>query len=1661
MSIHPIHTTVRIRQAYIRYLKTIKPFQDATLRAEFARALEEENLLLKGPYIEFTPPFKPGKTPDALINEGVLSSNFRALGHSDGIPLERPLYLHQEEAIRKVRGGRNIVITTGTGSGKTEAFLIPILDALLREEAAGTLAEPGVRALLLYPMNALANDQMERLRAYLQHYPSITFGRYVGETKYKRREAEELYARIHEDGKFPQPLPNELICRTKMQAHPPHILLTNYAMLEYLLLRPDDSPLFDGETGEHWRFIVVDEAHSYDGAQATEIAMLLRRLQDRVTQGGRKTLQAIATSATLGEGEKSRPEIAAFARDLFNLPFEPQDVILGQKVPESGLSTPWGRGTPALYTALDDLAETWRAHKSANLSTSLPDVPESALENARRIAATHPEQQMPRFLYEILKGDERLHLLRRALQDRPLTLEQVAAQVFVEVDPETGQRALARLVSAALLARQGKHQAALLPARYHVFVRALEGAFVCLNTSHPAHREEGKSHLFLTRQKYCPHCGSRVFELANCTRCGASYLVGEERSGSSEVASSEKTAPEFEIVPQRQYLAQSSVVYESDMIARRVEYFVLNLRASETPDEDALIENDAEADEKADEHVNEMELCPRCGAVYAVHQTHGRCTCGVPFISTGKVAMGKKRTLRRCVSCSTYNRGGVIYRFLTGQDAPVSVLTGTFYREVAPAASSEEHQRPGGGRKMLVFTDSRQRAAFFAPYIQRSQERQLRRRLMMASLEHRPDTTPLRFSDWVDLLYHEAERYGVFDCNETSWSKRLKVSTWLMQEFSGLDKRLSLEGVGLLYFRPYRPTGWKLPDVLLSPPWSLSPEEAFGVFAVLLNTLRQQGAVSYTVDIFGTKINLLTSEQRQAFAPRIKEFYVRLNTSTNRKFGIYSWIPAERYSNRRLDFLSRLLARKKGEERPSKETRQQSTALLQALWPALRPWLEEESKPRVGTVYRLRRDWWEVVPTLRDYAPWYVCDTCQNLSAFNANGICPTYGCGGALHPLEQRKYVVEDNLYRHQYIEEEPLPLTAKEHTAQWISEKAAEIQNQFIRGEVNVLSCSTTFEMGVDVGDLNAVVLRNVPPSTANYVQRAGRAGRRTESVPLVLTFAQRRPHDLTFYAEPERMIAGKMRPPVVVLRNDKIIRRHLHSVVFAAFFRWAKAQSQGDKRCEYSKCGEFFAPGEDDAFCDGPALLRQYLDTYPADLVQALERIIPEDVDLRRRLGLDNWGWRPYLVDSEEAVLDKAATAILGELEEFRKIQQQAAEKEDYDTAKNAKRVRNTIRKRSLLGYLGSTNVLPKYGFPTDVVALQTDHLHLPEAENIQLERDLKMAISEFAPGGQVVAAGRIWYSRGLKRLPEHTWEPHGYAVCPECQRMNIQVGLQEPTTCICGASLRGERTHGIYITPVYGFLADSRTDTPGERPPNRLYASRVYLAHYQVASEDVFSSTQATPDPDFNAGVVVSKAYSRHASLAVVNNGYGQGFHVCEVCGYANVIPPRGAKSHKRNRKHANPLTHQPCTGTLKPYHLGHRFMTDVLHIHFSKLLHTNEETFSLLYAMLAGASEALGIPRNDVGGLIFYANGQPSFLLFDTTPGGSGHVKIIHDNLRLALEAAYRRVASCDGCAPETSCYACLRNYRNQFVHDSLQRGLAAQILGDVLGKGAFLLEGGK
>ncbi|MDY0152196.1 MAG: DEAD/DEAH box helicase, partial [Candidatus Cloacimonas sp.] len=576
MAIHPLETTEKIRATYINYLKTIKPFQDEKLREEFAQAIEAQDMLVKGPLLQIALPYLKDKSIHDLVDEGILSPRFEKLC-SDALQYERPLYAHQVNAIRKALKGRNLVVSTGTGSGKTEAFLIPILDYLLREQDAGTLSQPGVRALLLYPMNALANDQMKRLRRILKKYPAITFGRYINvqETPETKSQAEASFKSMYGDS---EPyIDNELKSREEMHASPPHLLATNYAMLEYLLLRPKATNLFDGETGKHWHFIVLDEAHVYDGANATEIAMLLRRLQDRVAGDKHGEIKGIATSATLGAGVKDYDEVAKFASNLFNKSFvwdstnpEEQDIVGAEFLPINALGETWGQLSTKTYQLINQKVS--ENNYSFDLLIELKNiltnagVPEKVANDAFVASQQKKEFALQIFLYQVLKGDNNIRRLINSLSGQPALLHTTAEQLFPgDLQAEQG---LIDLVALAVMAKTGEEEMPLLPARYHTFARALEGAFVCLNeTDHP----KDKPRLFLQRKKFCEYCGSRVFELANCTRCGTAYIVGTATPGSKL----DEEPKDFEIKVNNNYLIQDSQIYISET-ARDTNYYIFS-----------------------------------------------------------------------------------------------------------------------------------------------------------------------------------------------------------------------------------------------------------------------------------------------------------------------------------------------------------------------------------------------------------------------------------------------------------------------------------------------------------------------------------------------------------------------------------------------------------------------------------------------------------------------------------------------------------------------------------------------------------------------------------------------------------------------------------------------------------------------------------------------------------------------------------------------------------------------------------------------------------------------------------------------------------------------------------------------------------------------------
>jgi ATP-dependent helicase YprA (DUF1998 family) len=1645
MAIHPLETTEKIRSTYINYLKTIKPFQDEELRKEFAQAIEAQDMLVKGPLLQIALPYKKDLSIHKLVDEGVLFPRFEQLC-SAALQYDRPLYAHQVKAIRKAVSGRNLVVSTGTGSGKTETFLIPILDYLLREQDAGTLSQPGVRALLLYPMNALANDQMKRLRRILEKYQAITFGRYINvqETPETKAQAEASFKSMYGDS---EPyIDNELKSREEMHAAPPHLLATNYAMLEYLLLRPNATNLFDGETGKHWHFIVLDEAHVYDGANATEIAMLLRRLQDRVAGDKHGKIKGIATSATLGAGVKDYGEVATFATNLFNKSFvwndanqEEQDIVGAEFLPIDALGETWGQLNPETYQLLNDRvgsnSESASILKELEKILSDAGVPTEVVADAMLASQRQREFGVPIFLYHVLRGDNNIRKLTSSLREQPSLLHVAAEQVF-SGNPQAEQ-GLIDLVALAVMAKTGEEEMPLLPARYHTFARALEGAFVCLNEKdHP----KDKPRMFLQRKKFCEYCGSRVFELANCTRCGTAYIVGTATPGSKL----DEQPEGFEIKLNNQYLLQDSQIYISEN-ARDTNYFIFSNELSSANEDENVTTEDVTEDE-AYENSTEVRLCTKCGQVQNPLQAP-QCNCGSEYMQKmHKIDLKGKKTLKRCVSCSTRNSSGAVYRFLTGQDAPVSVIAGSLYDELPPSKNQNERDYPGEGRKMLNFTDSRQNAAFFAPYMERAHMRNLRRGLILQTVKEQLQgpIKDLRLQDLLAPLERKGNQIGLFRSKDSPTEKQKRMAIWLMQDFTPLDRRISLEGLGLLSFEPAIPdTGLEfLKDSVLS----LDRKQTYNLLRLLLNSLRYQGAVTYLMPD-------QSIYKENEFLPRNRLLYFRFQEA-DPKAGVFSWMPSENHENTRSEYLKRLLISKGISEFEAKKV---SRDLLKDIWDFIRTseWNQvlsstNHNNNRIGVVYSLSHEMWRVKLPTENFDEWMICSHCENIYPAGVGETCLTYFCPGPLEPLAKHKDELESNLFRINYSKKQLIPLEAEEHTAQWTAKKAAEVQSRFIKGEINLLSCSTTFELGVDVGDLQAVMMRNMPPTTANYIQRAGRAGRRTDSAAYIMTYAQRRSHDLTNYTDPVGMVSGKLKPPHTPLTNEKILRRHLHSVVFARFLKWIKSEFQ----IEFKNVGDFFCP---DKGPNGRDYLRQYLGTKPDALKNEMVNVIPEG--MRDILGLEDWSWVQQLTNEQnDGVLDLAHDDINDDVaylkEEISNLWNEANTTHNprlIHVAEGKDRIINQITSAELLGFLGSRNVLPKYGFPVDVVEMQTNHLDPKSGSNdVDLSRDLRMAIAEFAPGSQVVAGKKIWTGGGLKTHRTKSWEQVDYVICRNCQRMYQGFENEIPAICSCGEPLTQPRK---FIIPVTGFIAATEVSSPGEEPPQHTYASSVYFGDYeQKKSEKYDASTEFVLDNSLGLPALVR--YSRFGYMILVNKGYNNGFDICKDCGYGRVVNFLvGGNQHS----HKNPITGRDCRGEmLRRVDLGHRYLTDVLEIKLSlpPALKAPNPMRSLMYALLEGASESQGIRRSDIDGTLYYRSGgeAPSIILFDSVPGGAGHVENIKDHLRDAVFAGYKKVKECQ-CGEDTSCYNCLRNYSNQRFHDDLQRGYAIQAMKLLLNDG--------
>jgi ATP-dependent helicase YprA (DUF1998 family)/very-short-patch-repair endonuclease len=1571
-----IENVEHVIREYRRFLRSTYRLADPHLRSQFEGHIEQVGVLAKGPFVTLGRDFAQGKPLSSLVNEGT--------GHKELLRLKWPfgkfpLYRHQENALRRVHvTGRSVIIKTGTNSGKTEAFLLPVISGVADARGKGVT---GTKAILLYPMNALANDQLVRLRELIRSSGSgITFAMYTGES-------EAVVPALGE------PLEgNELYKRADIRANPPDIVLTNYKELEFMLVRKDDRALFVPSL----RFLVLDEIHSYRGALATEIACLIRRLKARCSLAA-GTLRCIGTSATVSQDVGGDEALAEFAADLFGEKFAVADVIGEELAPRKEASRSY---TPPFvkleremlegFAVEDDkrvieLAERITGQKSSHAATLAAEVAKM-FEGNQLVALLEDECTQPRSLEELGVA------IRKRIPAESAVLDDEELRCYVQAYLLTGSIG-------------GEDDPPILRPKLHTFFHGVYDVGLCMNP--------GCRKLVRNGSDVCSECCSAVRPAALCRTCGQDFVKVHFLSDRSQPTLS-----------------------NDSFLSDEATGFITPKLHFEAEDED-----DGQPKRKtgARKRLVEKFVCHRCARVH--DERPEVCGCGsAEHLSVQHVLEGHGST---CPACgSTYPKGDILALLRSGAASNTSVL-----------ATHHLDHLPKNERKLLVFADNRQEAAHQAGYMG-DKHRQFAVRHALESIVRDAGEEGVSLVAIKDKLLERFQNAGLAPRRlgpdeRADWRKALEFDA--AGEFCrATHQRISLENLALVEvrydfldeligssrfaeicehagiavaeggilvraildrMRRGRAVNFDFFQRYIDPtrdPWPRLQEDCF-----ITIPERDRGPVFYLLDrseatrqsVSGFTFNALTKDTKgpPSAVGRLM-----------RKAGI-----ADQHAN---DWIRKVVGLLASEEYELLET----PAFLP---PRVRSALDG-GKPVQLAARRIR-----LMPAREGYR----CEKCQMWRPYSSSKCC-TPKCSGERSNLKKTE-TNEGGYYERLYMTDEPRRLLAEEHTAQIDQNERAKRESAFKEGKLDVLVCSPTLELGVNIGDLFTVLLRNGPPTPANYIQRAGRAGRRLR-IGFVSTFCGVGAHDRHCFENPEWLVRGEYRPPTVRLDNSHVLQRHVRSFVleeleneFPLYMKSfvddldhptaLKLESAAALLTEIKTKSDALLDRAAAAFAKGGTGDREFLRQVIAGMSTEIERL------------LNRWFARIHRI-FEEFVYYRRITAD-------RQAKQKAAARE------RAYRELTTDRQRAYgLNFLAEEGFLPSYQFPTDTFVLDPGINDTPS-----LRRPSWIALFEFAPGSLVYANGhklrsiRAFFegrSRGASEGGEHSLEASGrvrsFCFCDACGFATEETLNNCPE---CGTEI----THRTQVAFIESFEAEQNMQiSSAEESRERAYFERREHLLKDAPQVTIFPYPFAHLELRKTSRILVSN-WGKTREFGQ----QGERFDLCPSCGRhlpKNLSDNQTKKWHEDHAKR--------CNGHVNGYVLGYEFNADALIIPIpSRLLPQAErDAFCLTLgtALVTGAVELLELEPEEI--TFFHhptASKGSAIVLYETAPGGAGYLEALGNSLAAAAQMAIDRLYNHD-CAK--ACYRCLKSYRNQLWHHVLDKNLIRDILfqfsaGEMLG----------
>lgn len=1614
-----------------RYIPTTLPISRRypQLRQRFQDEVRQQTLV-KGPYVEALPDFEKGTSLEQLLRRqgGFLHDG---LGDLPATLLQRPLHRHQEQALTLAcRDQRSLLVATGTGSGKTETFLYPIAHRLLDDPTPNVR---GVRCLLIYPMNALANDQLYyRIAPLFAHQlasAGISFGRFTSQIRANTPRDEEEY-RLQGNDKLMAALghPNKisrnwLLTREEMLENPPKILITNYAMLEHLLLLPRNAPLFADNTLQS---IVLDEIHTYSGAQATEVAYLLRKLKNRL--GLQQPLQVFGTSASLPTGEAAEQRILRFASDLFGESVT--EVVRGKREPHLRLRQPSEEVFSLSISTWATLGSALRQHLSKNqeeleiadwqdlledhqLETQIPALPD--------LAAETPHLAFRAALEAVFCHNREIRLVSEKLQDgRIWDFRELAQQIFGD-ERETSSEALAGLMHVGMLARQDPEGYPLLPSRYHMVANGIEGVAIRLEK-----HAEGWQDLKLHRHHQDDALGI-YYPLMVCRKCGQPYIEGFQDGNR---------------------LRERRLDQENR--SHRMIFRLGSQHLGTTMDED-----DEVAEEQAVTQHSETPshwLDPLEGTLLH-HQTENPPppdTVPLYQVTTRIDDEDQGHYVRQCPACggrSSNAEAEIITRMHPGNEALGTVITQQVL-EALPGKVDHSEPRPMNGRGLLAFSDNRQNAAFFAPYFERTSGDLALRTAIYQVLSKADEAMDL--NSLGEAVYKFWKRQGqpvMLDREGKPRYSQAELRDLLLggiaAEFcTPTRRRNSLETLGAVQVGYAADKRKRLHrEMQLFIPDKLRGQEA-SLIDFLLETLRREKAIQFE-DLDMTD-GFLWGE---IYAQHRSFELFRINNNIK-----HAWIPPEgsRRHNRRTWYLVEQLGLE------WEETRE----FLQAFWDVLKKCkiivLRQPGYVLDGRLLRFQHGQQSL----------HLCERCGLQQPTVINNRCTAFYCEGhtrALTPAEQTD-MATSNHYLHTFEQGSAMISRAREHTASLSTGLREEIEQDFVEGKVNLLSCTTTMEMGVDLGDLEAVINLNIPPGIANYQQRTGRAGRRAQAAPFCVTVARNSQYDQATFRDFKDYLERPAPVPSILLDNAFLFRRHQNGVILGAFLRQRIADLSINAPSLITLFGGSFDASALQTFMDS---IHAWLDSEAGNQAINEAENLADSLPEYHHLGLRSSALREYFREQ----MERFATEISERWQQYTRKLEEATAKEQSTKTINQQahwsRQRDLFLQQFLVDQLSQRGLIPTYSFPVhtltlDVVQEQKQSAGWASNSSVSLNRDASLGISEYAPGAEVVANGRIWRSAGLAHYPRMFMPTQFYVVCPQCHHVDIAVAKEDiPGQCThCGDA--SKRSPHAYIEPR-GFITaygERHGKDPGSTRRRERPADEARLI--TIPQQHQFQSSDCPQVQTALLRAVAEDSDTASGRMFIVNRGtHGLGYHVCHYCNYTEV-----AKTSKppKNHKHQEPLGDKTCHNNyLSRLDLSHSFDTDVLVLRFSSPMRevarqdwsTSQvlESFArtLSEALRFAAAALLNIQATELRSTFRRMGRQVEVVLYDAIAGGAGYCVRLQQEVSLTrlLERTYEQLRCPRDCS--SACTTCLCDYSNQMIWDQLDRHPVQDWLSELIG----------